>query len=224
MGWSIKKPFGSKKSIFNQAFSVAKAIFVAPTIGAVSLVSKDAAANLNEQVDAFGQKELLYVEAGAKIGAGVIGGALLTPAIAAIGGTEVAADLKKAKEEADKILEQKKAVEAEAKRLSELAAVKAAAEALKLQQDIPDALKGRILPGVDINVPKPIQEVLTPATHDIAEDFFVPVRPPLLPATPAATVIPYAPAATPAGTTLNARKLDWLEQVFADLAVVLKGK
>lgn len=77
MGWSIKKPFGGKKSIFNQVTRVTGLGTIA-AVTAQTLSLKTVASSINANSGLLSQKQLTTVGGAAQIvGAAIVGGAVI---------------------------------------------------------------------------------------------------------------------------------------------------
>jgi len=77
MGWSIKKPFGGKKSIFNQVAKVTGVGTIA-ALSAQTLGLKTAASSINENAGMLSEKKLdSWGKTGQIVGATIAGGYLL---------------------------------------------------------------------------------------------------------------------------------------------------
>lgn len=179
MGWSIKKPFGKKKSIFNQIINVHKAAVVAVATAPVALVSPATYKDILVKNDLMGEKEAGLAVVGAKIGTSIAGGAIIGGLVAS---NETAAAVKAAAEKAEALKKETEALKKEAEEAAEEAKKKA--EAL---------------------VPAPLVSLLTPAGE--RERVITPV-----------VIRPEA-----VENTAKAPALDWLEQLFADIASLFKG-
>jgi hypothetical protein len=135
MGWSIKKPFGSKKSIFNQVLTPVKAAVTIVPLAAVSAVAPKAAASINEKMNLVGKEELNDATVAAKIVGPILGGAVLGAVVASSAtAASVAEAAKKAQELKDK-------AEAEAKKLKESEAAKMLEDAAKKNAELQAAAK-----------------------------------------------------------------------------------
>lgn len=190
-----------------------KAIFLTPTLGAISLVSKNEAEKLNEKWDVLGDKELAYAEVGAKVGASIVGATLVSAALAAVGGTQIAADVKKAADEAKALKDKADA---------EIEKAKIAAQAIKDKLLVDAATLGpTIRPPLDLpmdNINKAINTISPLISGPTAPE--TPLARPTNPPVPVTVANPALPAVS--GAVLPHE--DWLTVLIGDIVNLFKGK
>lgn len=119
MGWSIKKPFGSKKSVFNQVLNVQKAAVAAVVAAPVAAVAPKTYQDILVKNDLMGKEEAAKATVASQVAVAALGAtaiaAVAAESAAVAAAAKVAQEAKEAKEKADKLKEEAEALEKAAK-------------------------------------------------------------------------------------------------------------